>query len=126
MSRYVKDLPTQIPYAEAGQIINDYLLAEGFQYVTEKGEPLWRKGVGALTVPQFLKVLPGDRVVHIEAWLSGIAFLPGVYAGEMGLTGFWGWAMKAALRKRVEELERRLLAAVPPAAPPPAPAAPVA
>lgn len=113
MPRYTKDLPTRIGYEQAGRIVNEYLTSEGFQYVMESGDAVWRKGVGAVTVPQFMKVLPGDGVVHIEAWLAGVAFLPGVYTGEMGLDGFWGFAIKAALRKRVEELERRLTAASP-------------
>jgi hypothetical protein len=130
MSRYVKDLPTSLRSDEAGKIINDYLVSEGFKYEKVGNEMAWRKGIGALSIPQFIKAEPGDRIVHIEAWVSAIAVVPGVYAGEQDLSGFWGWAVKSALRRRVTELERRLVSATsvdmvaPPA--PEATAAPVA
>jgi hypothetical protein len=113
MPRYVSDVPTALRYDEAGGIINGYLMSEGFSYESVGGEMAWKKGVGAVTVPQFMKTLPGDGVVRIEAWVSKIAVIPGVYAGEQGLDGVWGWAVKSALRKRVQELERRLATAVP-------------
>ncbi len=123
MSRYVKDLGTAISRDEAWAIITGYLQGEGLEYRDEKGEMVWRKGVGALTAPQFIVAVPGDGVVHIEAWTAAYAFLPGVYVGEMDpMTGVWGAAPKAMLKSRVVELERRLVAAA--AAPAPAPVAP--
>jgi hypothetical protein len=108
MSRYVKDLPTSLRYDEAGKIINDYLTSLGFRYENVGNEMAWRKGIGAVAIPQFVKAEPGDRIVHIEAWVSAVAVVPGVYTGEQDLSGFWGWAVKSTLRKRVDELERRL------------------
>ena len=119
MPRYMHDVPTALRYDEAGRVINDYLMSEGFSYETVGTEMAWKKGVGAVTVPQFIKAMPGDGVVHVEAWVSKIAVIPGVYAGEQGLDGVWGWAVKSVLRKRVEELERRLATGVPIAAGPP-------
>ncbi len=110
MSRYVKDLPTSLRYDDAGRIINDYLTSLGFRFENVGQEMAWRKGVGAVAIPQFVKAEPGDRIVHIEAWVSAVAIVPGVYTGEQDLTGFWGWAVKSTLRKRVAELEQRLSA----------------
>ncbi|PKQ38811.1 MAG: hypothetical protein CVT59_01650 [Actinobacteria bacterium HGW-Actinobacteria-1] len=122
MSRYVKDLSTAVSRDEAWAVITAYLQGEGFEYRDERGEQVWRKGVGALTVPQFIKAEPADGLVHIEAWTAGYAFLPGVYVGEMDPTsGVWGAAPKAMLKPRIAELERRLLAAA--TAPAPAPTA---
>jgi hypothetical protein len=109
MSRYVKDLPTALGVDQANAVINAYLQAEGFAQKLEQNEQLWRKGVGALVVPQFIKATPADRTVHIEAWTAGLAIIPGVYTGEMDpMSGIWGAAVKVKLKKRVLELERLL------------------
>ncbi|PKQ21357.1 MAG: hypothetical protein CVT66_00750 [Actinobacteria bacterium HGW-Actinobacteria-6] len=109
MSRYVKDLGTTMSRDAAWSVITTYLQGEGFDYRDERGEQVWRKGTGALTVPQFIKATPVDNAVHIEAWTATWALLPGVYTGEMDPTsGFYGAAPKAMLRPRIAELERRL------------------
>ncbi len=106
MSRYIKDLPTALTATQAGDAIAAYLQSEGFQIKDERGEQVWRKGVGALTAPQFFKVAPADNMVHIEAWMAGMALLPGVYLGEMDpTTGVYGWAVKAVQRGRIQALE---------------------
>jgi hypothetical protein len=114
VSRYVKDLSTVIERDEAWRIATEYLQSEGFKYVDERGEQVFRKGVGAVNAPQFVKVEPGEKIVHLEAWVSGVALLPGVYGGEQDLTGFYAWAVKIPLKKRVAELEKRLSAGATP------------
>jgi hypothetical protein len=93
---------------EAWRVICDYLGSQGFEQVDEHGEGVWRKGHGIATVPQFVKAMPADGSVHLEAWVSTIAVVPGVYTGEQDLTGAWGFALKAALKNRIKELETRL------------------
>lgn len=133
MSRYVNVLATALTPQQAQSVINEYLAAEGFRYADERGEMAWRKGVGALANPQFIKAEPGaDGTVRIEAWTAGVSLVPGVYGGELDpMQGAFGWGPKMALKPRVRELERRLgdgqLSAVPPATTaPPAAAAPPA
>lgn len=113
MSRYVNELSTGMSAEQAGQVASEYLTSAGFTYRDERGEMSWRKGTGTATIPQFVKFEPRDGAVHLEAWVSGIAVLPGMYGGEQDLTGVWGWAIKSALKKRVAELERRLSAGAP-------------
>lgn len=108
MARYVRDLVTSLGRAEAKSVISSYLSGVGFAYGSERGEAVWRKGSGTLSAPQFVKAEPTDGRVHIEAWVPAFAFLPGTYAGEQALGGFYGWAIKAALRARVTELEALL------------------
>ncbi len=106
MSRYVRDLPTALSADQAAAATTAYLQAEGFVPKDEKGEHVWRKGVGALTAPQFFKVAASDNMVHIEAWMAAMAIVPGVYVGEMDPTsGAYGWAVKAVQRKRIQTLE---------------------
>ncbi|MDR3207430.1 MAG: hypothetical protein LBT60_03770, partial [Oscillospiraceae bacterium] len=69
-----------------------------------KGAKVWKKGVGILTAPQYLFVAYGPDSLHIEAFIK-YALLPGVYIGEMGITGFFGAAPKGILRSRVTQLE---------------------
>lgn len=113
MSRYANELATGVSADQAGQIASQYLTSEGFTYRDERGEMVWRKGTGAATIPQFVKFETRGGAVRIEAWVSGVALVPGVYGGEQDLTGVWGWALKSALKKRVAELERRLSAGAP-------------
>jgi len=106
MSRYVRDLPTALSADQAAAASTTYLTAEGFVPKDERGEQVWRKGMGALTAPQFFKVAAADNMVHIEAWMAGMALLPGIYMGEMDpTTGAWGWAVKAVQKKRIQTLE---------------------
>jgi hypothetical protein len=108
VARYVNDVPTGLSRAEAKDLITLYLSGQGFVYGDERGEGVWRKGAGTLAAPQFIKAEPAERRVHIEAWVPRFVFLPGLYAGEEPLDGWYGWAIKAALRARVTELETRL------------------
>lgn len=113
MSRYVNEIATGMTAEQAGQVASEYLTGQGFTYRDERGEMVWRKGTGTAVIPQFVKYEPRDGAVHLEAWVSMIALAPGVYGGEQDLTGFYGWALKGALKKRVGELERKLGAGAP-------------
>ncbi len=84
-------------------VVTSYLSSEGFTNTTYKGEQVWKKGVGMVAAPQFLKVNFQNGQVQIEAWIK-YALLPGVYVGEMGLSGFVGVAVKKPLKERVNTL----------------------
>jgi hypothetical protein len=108
MSRDSIEMRTQMSRDQAWQVVSAYLTSEGFDYLEEKGEAVWRKGAGLATIPQFIKVVPADGSAHIEAWLAQVSWIPGVYTGEQGLDGAWGFALKAALKKRLAALEAAL------------------
>jgi hypothetical protein len=84
-------------------IVKDFCAKEGFNFKSYKGEDVWQKGVGALTAPQFLKIGYAGGYLHLEAWIKN-AILPGVYVGEMDLSGGYGFAVKKQLKKRVDAL----------------------
>jgi hypothetical protein len=119
VTRYVADVQTSLSRHEARSLISGYLKQQGFTYGTQRGEAVWRKGGGTFVAPQFIKAEAGDGTVRVEAWIAGYVVLPGVYGGEQGLTGGYGWAVKSALRRRVEELEARLTGRFVEAAPTP-------
>lgn len=110
MSRYANTLETGMSNEQAQGIINQYLQAEGFKYIDERGEMVWRKGFGAMVNPQFMKAeVIGDGKVRVEAWTAGVSIVPGVYGGELDpMHGVFGWGPKMALKPRVRELESRL------------------
>ena len=107
MARYYKQFPLPMSEEQAKGIIQNFLDLNGFVPYEQKGEPCFKKGSGFLTAPQFLKISLGGGVVVVEAWLRYV-LLPGVYFGEMGLTGFYGWAVKKALKSKVDTLEASL------------------
>ncbi|OJU13314.1 MAG: hypothetical protein BGN88_09205 [Clostridiales bacterium 43-6] len=108
MARYVNHFPLNKDPQTLTQMVGDYLTSEGFEYTVFKGETVWKKGKGLLTAPQFVKLgFIGDGVV-VEAWLK-YALFPGVYVGEMGITGFFGVAMKVILKARVKSIEQIIL-----------------
>lgn len=104
MSRYVNDIKTSKSTKEVEDAVNNYMSGEGFGIVDYKGEKVWKKGLGIMIGPQYLKVEPKDGNVHIEGWIQW-ALLPGVYVGEMGTKGALGAIPKRQLRKRVEQVE---------------------
>jgi hypothetical protein len=103
MGRTTMDITTKKSAKELEGIIASFMENEGFKKTVRRGEEVWKKGIGMLAAPQFLKTEIKSGALHIEAWLKN-ALLPGVYVGEMGITGFYGFAIKAALRKRVDKL----------------------
>lgn len=121
---YVADFNTGKPDDFIRFVSEDFLRKEGFALTTVKGEVVWKKGKGLLAAPQFLKLQYANGVVHLEAWLK-YAILPGVYCGEMGLDGAMAFAIKAALRDKVNALVALLYQPVNiPPQPAPVPVAP--
>lgn len=84
-------------------VTEDFFAKEGFTLINYKGEMVWKKGIGMLAAPQYIKLSYQNGWIHLEAWLK-YAILPGVYCGEMGLDGFMGFAIKDALRNKVNTL----------------------
>lgn len=107
MSRYVNDIQTSRSSDEVLRVTNDYLASEGFEKVDYEGEKVWKKGHGLALGPQFIKVVPDQGKVHIEAWIK-MALLPGVYISEMGTGGFVGGVPKRRLKKRVATIVQAL------------------
>lgn len=122
MARYIADFQTGKPDDMIRFITEDFFQKEGFTLVNFKGEAVWKKGSGLMTAPQFVKLSSVNGTVHLEAWLKN-AILPGVYVGELGLNGAYGWAIKKVLKDRVNTLTSLLLQGAPEAVPAAVPAA---
>ena len=123
VARFIAEMPTGKPDDMVRFIAEDYLSKEGFKQKLYKGEAVWKKGNGLLTAPQFIKISSLQGHVHLEAWIKQ-AILPGVYVGEMGLDGAYGFAIKKVLKDRVDALARLLYQPLAAAAPVPAGPAP--
>jgi len=103
MARFSYDFQTPYTPEQVNAFLNDFAQKEGFTFTSRDGEQVLKKGSGWVAAPQFIKVLFSPGAVHIEAWLK-YALLPGVYVGEMGLTGFFGFALKDVLKTRVKNI----------------------
>ncbi len=104
MARYISEIATTKDINTARFVAEDFFNKEGFTKTNYQGEEVWKKGVGLLTAPQFIKITYTEGKIYLQAWLK-FALLPGVYLGEMGITGFFGFALKKMLASRVKTLE---------------------
>ncbi|MDR1892130.1 MAG: hypothetical protein LBQ48_03870 [Oscillospiraceae bacterium] len=105
MARYTNEIATPVPPLSLAQPISDYLTKEGFTYKEYEGRRVWKKGVGIMTAPQFIEVYYGETSIQLHAYLK-YPILPGVYVGEMGITGFFGALPKSLLKQRVSGIEQ--------------------
>ncbi len=105
MARYVKDYTHYADPQASFEAVQQYLTSEGYEYIEYNGENVFKKGHGLLVAPRFIKVSFYQGAVRIEAWMK-YALLPGVYCGEIGLTGFFGSAVRGPLEDVVANLER--------------------
>lgn len=107
MARYTRDYTVAVPSDTVFNSIYQYLLSEGYEYIQYENEPLFKKGMGLVSSPSFIKVSFSGNVVRLEAWVK-YALFPGVYVGEFGITGFFLWAPKQLLQTRVMAIEKML------------------
>ena len=108
MARYVNVFQLQSPSDALFNSIHSYLMTEGYEYTQYKGETVFKKGMGFLTGPTFVKVTFTPVSVCLEAWMK-FALLPGVYVSEMDLEGIVGIAVKAPLKARVALIESMIM-----------------
>lgn len=108
MARFIKDYETNKSPETLQKIIDEFFQKEGFKKYIDRNEEVWKKGMGILIGPQIMKVVIDGSKVHLEAWTK-FAILPGVYAGELGVTGFIGGLPKKLLRDKIELFEKVIL-----------------
>jgi len=103
MARFSYDFQTPYTPEQVNVFLNDFAQKEDFTFTSRDGEQVLKKGSGWATGPQFVKILFSPGTVHIEAWIK-FALLPGVFIGEFGLKGFYGFALKNVLKTRVRNI----------------------
>lgn len=104
MSRYIKDIITQAEPQNVYEAIMQFLTSEGYEYIQYDGENVFKKGKGVLSSPTFFKFTYGNNSVRMETWMK-YPILPGVYVGELGVTGMIGAACKGPWKRRIAQLE---------------------
>lgn len=104
MARYIKDFQTYIDPQTVHSAVNQYLQSEGYEYINYDGENVFKKGQGVWANPTFFKFSYSGNMVRMETWMK-YAFFPGVYVGELGVTGFVGSAVKGPWKRRITNLE---------------------
>lgn len=103
MGRYVRDEVLNQPDDFVQYMMHDFLTKHGFQFVEFKGQMVFRAGGGWFEMPKFLVWSYQNGVFHMEAW-TRILMLPGVYAGENALKGFYGALPKKMYKDDLEQL----------------------
>lgn len=103
MGRYVRDEILNQPEDFVQYMMNDFLTKHGFNYVEFKGQMVYRAGGGWFEMPKFLVWSYQNGVFHMEAW-ARVLILPGVYAGENPLKGFYGALPKKMYKDDLEQL----------------------
>lgn len=102
MSRYIQDVVLNQPADFVAFMMNDYLSKNSFTLKTWKGAPAYVRGsfASAFFIEKYRIMTWSytNGVLHLEACLGGI------FGGEMDLTGAWGWMLKDAYRKDIEQL----------------------
>lgn len=58
MSRYVNNIPSPLNPEYIYQMVGSILQSEGFEYVTYKGENVWKKGSGFDSAAVYVGCLP--------------------------------------------------------------------
>lgn len=108
MARYICDFIMEQNQQEFFNHAHQLLTSMGYEYVNFKGEEVFKKGNGWISAPTFFKITYSGTTVRIQAWLK-TALLPGVYVGEHGIDGVWGFAVKEILKGRVGQLEQLIM-----------------
>lgn len=107
MARYVTTYKITGNMSEAYSYIQQYLFSEGYELINFEGENVFKKGHGVVSGPSIFKLTISGEYLILETWMK-YAVLPGVYAGEIGTTGFLGWAAKGPWKNRLEYIEGML------------------
>lgn len=102
MSRYVQDIVLNKPDDFVNFMMSDFIHKYDFFLHNWKGENCYRSGDAFMTGYRYFTWGYRNGVLHLEAWLRG------PFGTEMGLTGFYGWAVKAGYKKEVDEIIRLL------------------
>ena len=103
MPRYSNTIKTDESPESLGEQIAEYLTHEGFKQV-DPVENIWKKGMGIMLGPQYVRFRTSPGSLLLEAWIK-FAIVPGVYVGEMGIEGMFALIPKRKLKARVEEIE---------------------
>ena len=56
MSRYTQWFVSPLPPQQVNNIFTNYLTQEGFEPKNENDGVVWKKGMGLLTAPQYIKL----------------------------------------------------------------------
>lgn len=104
MAKFVLPFSTPFDPTQVSGFMTEYMCKEGFEFCANSGENFWKKGMGLMTAPQYIRLMQNaDGTYVLEAWLK-FAILPGVYVGEMGIEGFMAALPKSFLRTRVNTI----------------------
>lgn len=103
MAKHVIEYTLNTDPQRVFDFVDQYLTSEGYRYREYQGENVFQKGRGWLCAPSFFKFTFIDNKMILETWMK-YALLPGVYVGEIGLTGPVGAFVKGPWKRRLKEI----------------------
>jgi len=104
MARYHNEFQFLADAKPVLEQIHQYLMSEGYDYRDYRGEQVYKKGMGIAQGPTFMKIMAGNQMIVVEAWIKCTA-VPGVYVGELGIDGVMAAIPKSILKTRVQYVE---------------------
>lgn len=105
MARYVQEYQLLEPQEQTWPVVQRYFESQGYVYKNYQNEQVFQKGSGWLMDPAFAKVTYSQNSVRVEIWMKD-ALVPGVYIREIGIDGFYGWAVKGSMKDAALMLDR--------------------
>lgn len=106
MPRTTIQVEYDLTHQEASKRIESILSMRGFKPIDYNGESVWKKGIGALTAMQYIKIEYSLGGAAISAWVQ--AGLGSIGGSEMDLTGFIAGMPKKMLLNLLEEIQHAL------------------
>lgn len=103
MARSQFVIPFTASFEETNQKIESILKENGFFLKDYHGETVWKKGTGAMTAMQYIKLEYGQGSVTLYGWVQ--AGLGDVGGKEMDLKGFFGAMPKQSLLKVIKKIQ---------------------
>ena len=105
MARFTQDYTMKGTPDSCFGAISQFMSSKGFEYTEYEGESVFKKGNGWIAAPTFVKVSFFGERARVEAWMK-YALLPGVFVGELGMTGFVGCAAKGTMKNAATTIDR--------------------
>jgi len=105
MARYTQDYMLLAAPEATWPEVQRYFTNKGFTYKDFEGEMVFQKGNGWLAAPTFAKVAYYSDRIRVELWMKN-AILPYLYVGEIGIEGFYGWAVKGKMKEAALMFDR--------------------
>lgn len=107
MARYIKEFKIKENAEKLFDMINQYILSEGYKLTLYNNEQVFIKENDRLDIPSFLKITLQNDTLRLEAWKPQLIYR-GKFSGETHSSGIAGLIVKEPIKKRVAAIEEMI------------------